>query len=118
MAEGYKTDIGNQSQISSIWLAEMASAPGYKTEHGNQSQISSMWLAEMAAGRHFSQSDAWDLSQVSNLSFMILGPDMHISIFNIFTMANSAKQCKLAYLKKWYPTGQDIARSLLLHHTC
>jgi hypothetical protein len=30
---------------------------GYKTEHGNQSQISSIRLAEMATSRHFNESD-------------------------------------------------------------
>jgi hypothetical protein len=48
---------------------------GYKAEIGNQSQISSIWLAEMVTIRHFSQSDAWDLRLVSILSFITLGPD-------------------------------------------
>jgi hypothetical protein len=52
-----------------MWLQD------YKTENENQSQISRVWLAEMATGSHFSQSDAWDLRLVSNLSFIIVSSD-------------------------------------------
>jgi hypothetical protein len=45
----------------------------------------------LSPGRHFSQSDAWDLSLVSKLSFMILGPGfqtptalvMYLAAFNL-----------------------------------
>jgi hypothetical protein len=47
---------------------------GYKTKIGNQSQISSIWLAEMLTSRHFSQSDAYDLRLVSNVSFITSTP--------------------------------------------
>jgi hypothetical protein len=39
-SQDHKTEIGDQTQISSIWVAEMAT----------KSQISSIWLAEMATG--------------------------------------------------------------------
>jgi hypothetical protein len=60
-------------------MAQMCWAQDHKTQSGDQTQISSIWLAEMPTGRHFSQSDAWDLSLVSNLSFMILGPGWSVS---------------------------------------
>jgi hypothetical protein len=44
----------------------------HKTKVGDKSQISSIWLTEMVTGRHFSQSDAWDLRLISSCSFMIL----------------------------------------------
>jgi hypothetical protein len=59
----------------SLEYVHYISAQGYKTEHGNQSQISSIWLDEMATSHHFSQSDAWDLRLVSNLSFITFSPD-------------------------------------------
>jgi hypothetical protein len=40
-------------------------AQDYTTEIGNQSQISSIWLDEMATSHNFSQSDARDLRLVS-----------------------------------------------------
>jgi hypothetical protein len=48
-------------------------AQDHKTWFGDQSQISSIWLAEMMTSCIFSQSDAWDLRLVSKPSFMILG---------------------------------------------
>jgi hypothetical protein len=59
----------------SLWLTWSWSwAEDYKTDNRNQSQISSIWLAEMATTRHSSHSDPWDLRLVSSLSFIILGP--------------------------------------------
>jgi hypothetical protein len=53
----------------------MYRAQDYKTKIGDLSQISTIWLAEMVTSRHFSQSDFGDLRLVSRFSFMILGTD-------------------------------------------
>ncbi len=45
----------------------------HKTKIGDQSQISSIWMAVMVS--NFNQSDAWDLRLVSSFSLMILGLD-------------------------------------------
>jgi hypothetical protein len=57
-----------------VGLSNNTRAQDHKTEIGDQTQLSSIWLAEMATSHHFSQSDAWDLSLVSSFSFMILDP--------------------------------------------
>jgi hypothetical protein len=50
-----------------FWPNDVIWAQDHKTEIGDQTQISSRWLDEMAT-----RSDAWDFSLVSNFSFMIL----------------------------------------------
>jgi hypothetical protein len=65
----------DQSQIWTIWLAEMRQVTILSQSDAwesrliyisanqmlDQSQISTIWLAEMEASHHFSQSDAWEL---------------------------------------------------------
>jgi hypothetical protein len=66
-------------------------AEDYKTEIGNQSQISSIWLAEMATGRHFSQSDvhsqtclwARDVSEQSVYSPQRFETGFHAQFYNL-----------------------------------
>jgi hypothetical protein len=112
-AQDHKTEIGDQTQISSIWLAEMATwsliSSTYictiRTENKKTLNITCLtnvthheifgpitssghkiiklrletrlkfqasdWL-KWRPGCHFSQSAVWELSLVSNLSFMIL----------------------------------------------
>jgi hypothetical protein len=68
-------------------------AQDHKTKAGDQTQIS---------GRHFSQSDAWDLSLVSKLSFLILGPGCHKFNFVITNRTPSHHIfCHLVYNLSW-----------------
>jgi hypothetical protein len=63
------------ADLPSISLPYMNStlAQDNKTKIGDQSQISSIWLAEITTSRHFSQSDAGYWRLVSRLSFLIFG---------------------------------------------
>jgi hypothetical protein len=71
---------------------------GYKTENGNLSQISRIWLAEMATHLHFSQSDAWDLRLVSNLSFIIFSA---VWLLVVTPLSKVLKLVSMPPARKW-----------------
>jgi hypothetical protein len=65
--------VGTPRILAKYW------AQDYKTDNGDQSLILGIWLAVMETSLHISQSKAydyaWDLRLVSNLCFIIFGPD-------------------------------------------
>jgi hypothetical protein len=64
-----KIETRDQSEFLSICVQY------HKAKTGDQSQISSILLAEIETFLHCSHSDAWDLRLVFKLSFFILGPN-------------------------------------------
>jgi hypothetical protein len=87
-------------------------AEDYKTEIGDQSQISRIWLAEMENSLKSQASDAWDFNLVYIISFIIFRPDKskfisrqaraeNLSSFSLW-VSGTVQQWQLWYTYKLY----------------